>query len=182
MDPDIPAPVFIPNPSEIVTPPDETEREAFYYILRTGAIMGPLSIRTIARMAHAHQLTRGDFVQIAGNSNWLPLAEALDPGVPPPDGTPPAPEFPAIMRWSWMRLRYNLGEKSLSAGLVCLGMASLGVMLTQWPSAFWAPLLVPPVLAWIRLLRKRRFVAGAFLFAGIASIPLLAQKWVGFGD
>lgn len=182
MEPDIPEPVIIPNPVEMEEPRQEGEREAFYYILKAGTIMGPISIRTIARMAHAHQLTRGDFVQIAGNANWLPLAEALDPGVPPPDGTPPAPEFPAIMRWSWMRLRYNLGEKSLSAGLVCLGMASLGVMLTQWPSAFWAPLLVPPVLAFIRLLRKRRFVAGAFLFAGIATIPLLAQKWVGFGE
>ena len=181
MESDIPEPVIIPNPVVPEEPHRDAEREPFYYILKDGTIMGPLSIRSIARMAHAHQLTRGDFLQIAGNSNWLPLAAALDPGSPPPDGTPPSPGFPTIIRWSWMRLRYNLGEKSLAAGLVCLGMASLGVMLTQWPSAFWAPLLVPPALAFIQLLRKRRFVAAAFLFAGIATVPLLAQKWVGFG-
>ncbi len=173
---DIPEPVIIPNPAVPKEPQAVGGTEPFYYILKAGTIMGPLSIRAIAQLAHSHQLDRGDFLQIAGNSHWLPLATALDPSVPPPAGTPPAPAPMTILRWGWMRLRYNLGEKSLPAGLVCLAMACLGVLLTQWPPAFWGPLVLLPIAAACALLHRRRFVAGLLLLAAVGLLLFFTQR------
>ena len=100
----------------------------------------------------------------------------------PPDGTSPAPDWKTIASWGWLRLRYNLDEQSLLAGCICLGIAVLGVLLTQWSAAFWGPLLLPPIFAVASLLRKKQFIAGGLLLAGVAAVPMLAQQWAGFFD
>ena len=160
--------------SEIVEP------EVYYYVLQNGRIAGPFTIKRIVELAISRTVKRSDFVQVAGTAEWLLLPTALDPATPPPDGTSPAPDFQTIASWSWLRLRYNLDEQSLLAGCICLAMAVLGVLVSQWSAAFWGPLLLPPIFAVAALLRKKQYAAGLLLLAGIAAVPLLAQKWAGF--
>jgi hypothetical protein len=156
------------------------EPEVYYYVLQNGSIAGPFTIKKVVEMAITHTVKRSDFVQAAGSSEWLLLPLALDPGTPAPDGTSPAPDWKTIASWSWLRLRYNLDEKSLAAGCICLAIAVLGVLVSQWSAAFWGPMLLPPIFAVASLLRKKRYVAGLLLLAGVAAVPLLAQKWAGF--
>ena len=173
-------PTIIPNPIE----DDESftseaaPLEVHYYVLRCGKILGPFTIKRVMEMAITHTVGRSDFVQIAGSTQWLPLPIALDPTSAPPDGTNPAPDLGTILRWAWMRLRYNIDEKSLWAGAACLAIALIGVLCTQWPVVFWGPLVVPPVVAAWALLRRKRILAGSVLLVAAASIPWLAPYWV----
>ncbi len=169
-------PVIIPNPvdEDESTDPEPAVPEVYYYVLQTGRIAGPFTIKRVVEMALTHTVNRSDFVQIAGSSQWLPLPVALDPSVPPPEGTNPAPQWTSILAWCWLRLRYNLDEKSLLAGWICLGIAVLGVLLSQWQLAFWGPLTLPPLVAAIALIRQRRFFAGGLLLAADAMIPWIA--------
>lgn len=173
-------PIIIPNPIEVeeYSLPEDVAREVHYYILRCGKILGPFTIKRVMEMAITHTVGRSDFVQIAGSSQWLSLPVALDPTAAPPDGTNPAPDLKTIARWAWMRLRYNIDEKSLWAGTLCLSMAVIGVLCTQWPVVFWGPLVLPPIAAAWALFRRKQFVAGLVLLAVAASIPWLAPFWV----
>lgn len=172
---------IIPNPPE-VDEPEPTQPELQYYVLQSGKIAGPFTIRRIVEMAIAHTVGRADFIQVAGGSQWRSLSETLNPALPPPEGIAPAPDWTTILDWSWLRLRYNLDEKSLAAGLVCLSIAVLGVLLSQWSLVFWGPLCIPPIIAAISLLRKKRYVAAGLLVIAIASLPWLAKLWVEFGE
>lgn len=160
--------------------PEIVEKERYYYVLQNGSIAGPFAIEKVVKLAISRAVKSSDFVQVAGTEDWLLLPTALDPGTPPPEGTSPSPDWGTIATWCWLRLRYNLDEKSLAAGSVCLVMAVLGVLLSQWSAAFWGPLLLPPIVAAGALLRKTQYVAGLLLLAGVAVVPLLAQKWAGF--
>ncbi len=173
-------PIIIPNPIEADEPSytESVVRELHYYVLRCGKILGPFTIKRVMEMAITHTVGRSDFVQIAGSTQWLPLPIALDPTAAPPDGTNPAPDWRTILRWAWMRLRYNIDEKSLWAGAICLAISLIGVLCTQWPVVFWGPLVVPPLVAAWALLRRKRFVAGGILLALAASIPWMASFWV----
>lgn len=169
-------PLIIPNPvvEDASTDPEPDVPEVYYYVLQTGRIAGPFTIKRVVEMALTHTVNRSDFVQIAGTAQWLPLPVALAPSVPPPDGTNPAPRWASILAWCWLRLRYNLDEKSLQAGWICLGIAVVGVILSQWQLAFWGPLTLPPLVSAITLIRRRRFFAGGLLLAADAMIPWAA--------
>lgn len=172
-------PTIIPNPieEEESSAPEFAPREVYYYVLQCGKIVGPFTIKRVLEMALTHTVGRGDFVQIAGSAQWLSLPIALDPSAAPPDGTNPAPDCKTILRWAWMRLRYNIDEKSLWAGIACLAIALVGVLCAQWAFVFWGPLVLPPVVAAWALLRRKRFLAGAVMLAAAASISWLARYW-----
>lgn len=172
---------IIPNPPE-VDEPELTTPELQYYVLQSGRIAGPFTIRRIVEMAVSHTVGRSDFVQVAGGSQWRLLSETLNPALPPPEGTAPAPDWRTIVDWAWLRLRYNIDEKSLAAGLACLGISVLGVLLSQWSLAFWGPLCVPPIIAAIALLRRKRYVAAGLLVVAVAALPWVAKLWVAFGE
>jgi hypothetical protein len=155
---------------------EEIVPEQYYYVLQTGKISGPFTIKRLVEMALSRTVSRGDFVQVAGSSDWQLLPVALDPSVPPPEGTSPAPEFKTIASWSWLRLRYNLDEKSLLAGCVCLGISVLGVLFSRWTVIFWGPLILPPLVAGVALVRKRRIFAGVLLLLAVLMVPILARK------
>ena len=169
-------PLIIPNPvdEDASTDPESAVPEVYYYVLQTGRIAGPFTIKRVVEMALTHTVNRSDFVQIAGTAQWLPLPLALAPSVPPPDGTSPAPRWASILAWCWLRLRYNLDEKSLPAGWACLGIAVVGVLLSQWQLAFWVPLALPSLVAAVALLRRRRFVAGGILLIAVAVLSWIA--------
>ena len=172
-------PNIIPNPPD-VDEPEPTPPELHYYVLQRGKIAGPFTILRIVEMAVARTVGRGDFIQITGSSQWRSLPETLNPALPPPEGTSPAPNWATTLHWAWLRLRYNLDEESLAAGCACLGIAAVGVLLSQWSLAFWGPLLIPPVIAAISLLRKKRYVAGALLITAVTLFPSLAKRWGAF--
>lgn len=174
-------PLIIPNP--VVDGDSEPEApEVYYYVLQAGRIAGPFTIKRVLEMALTKTVGKRDFVQIAGASEWLPLPRALDPDMPLPDGMRPAPDWRTIADWAWLRLRYNLDEKSLSAGCFCLSIAVLGVSLSQWSVAYWGPLMLPPIIAGVALLLRKRFIAGLILLLAVTMVPLLAMRWVGFAS
>ena len=174
-------PKIIPNPPD-VEQPESAPPELHYYVLQRGKIVGPFTIQRIVEMAVTHTVGSSDFIQVAGSSQWRSLSETLNPTLPAPEGTSPAPDWTTIFAWAWLRLRYNLDEKSLAAGWACLAIAVLGVLFSQWSLAFWGPLLIPPVIAAIALLRKKRHIAAALLIAAVAALPSLAKLWVEFGQ
>lgn len=174
-------PLIIPNPPDVEAEQPEPP-ELQYYVLQAGKITGPFTILRIVEMAVAHTVGRNDFIQIAGSSQWRSLPETLNPTLQPPDGTSPAPDWATIIDWAWLRLRYNIDEKSLLAGLACLLMALIGVLLSQWTLIFWGPLMAPPIAAALALLRKKHYIAGALLLAATGMIPVLAKHWVAFAS
>ena len=99
-------PRIIPNSDE----PEDSEPqdpEVYYYVLQTGRIAGPFSIKRVVEMALTRTVKGSDFVQVAGSADWKLLPVAIDPSVPPPEGTSPAPDWMTIASWAWLTARWT---------------------------------------------------------------------------
>lgn len=171
-------PMIIPNPVD-ANDAEVIEPEQYYYVLQYGKIAGPFTIKRVVEMAVERTVGRRDFVQKAGTSEWLSLPVALNPAEPPPAGTSPAPDWLTIASWLWMRLRYNLDEKSLVAGSACLFVAVIGVLVCNWNTCFWMPFFLPSAVAAITLLRRARFIEGGILTVAVALFPFVVKWWSG---
>ncbi len=169
-----------PDPSE--NSPAPTPSENPYYVLRRGEILGPFKIEDLAELVASSTLEYDDFAQQTGSSEWHPLRWLLVPDEAQDLEGALAPTWHTLIKWSWLRLRYNLDEQSLSAGWVCLGFAMLGLFLSRWPIILWAPWAVLAFLGGIALYRRDRPGTGITLMLSAAVIPfaLWAFFWSGF--
>lgn len=168
------------NTEETNSPaPDESPDGKPYYVLRRGEILGPFLLSSLEDLVKEKRVEYDDFVQQAGDCDWTPLrwllvpssAEALDGAL--------APTWRTLLKWSWLRLRYNIDEKSLPAGWVCLGFALCGVFLSRWPLLLWAPWAVFAFFGGVALYHRKRTAAGISLMLSAALIPgaLWAYFW-----
>lgn len=173
MTPDLSDTSSTPEPVE---PADENP----YYVLRRGEILGPLDLEQLKELIAADRLAYDDFVQQAGSAEWLPVRWLLIPEESQDLEGALAPTWRTLIKWAWLRLRYNLDEQSLSAGWVCLGLAMIGLFLSRWPVLLWAPWAILAFFGGIALYRRNRPGSGISLMIAAALIPgaLWAHFWV----
>ena len=159
--------------------PVEPAEENPYYVLRRGEILGPLDLEQLKELIVAERLAYDDFVQQAGSAEWLPVRWLLIPEESQDLEGALAPTWRTLIKWAWLRLRYNLDEQSLSAGWVCLGLAMTGLFLSRWPVLLWAPWAILAFLGGIALYRRNRPGSGISLMIAAALIPgaLWAYFW-----
>src|SRR6478609_4449544 len=136
-----------------------------YYVMKGGQILGPFSVEELRAAVDEQQFDMADFVQTGGLAIWRPISRVL--GV---DGSIPigavAPDWQSILNWAWLRLKYNLEEQSLVAGLVCLGLGVTALFLARFAFLswlIWLPWFVPAALAAVALMRRRQMIVGAAL-------------------
>ena len=100
--------------------------------MKGGQILGPFSIEELRAAVDEQQFDMADFVQTGGLAIWRPISRVL--GV---DGSIPigavAPDWQSILSWAWLRLKYNLEEQSLVAGLRRRVVAMQGFMFRDKP-------------------------------------------------
>jgi hypothetical protein len=107
-----------------------------------------------------------------GEEDWRPVGQILGLEVAEIHGAV-APDWKTILKWGWLRLRYNLGEQSLPAGGVFLAIGTLTLALSRWPFLLWLPWFGGAVVCAIPLLRRKKEVHGALLLVGVVCIPFL---------
>ena len=169
------------TPESSTTEPAETPSENPHYVLRRGEILGPFEMPQLRELVAGGMLEYDDFVQQTGSSEWLPLRWLLIPDDAQDLDGALAPTWRTLLKWSWLRLRYNLDEQSLSAGWVCLGLALGGLFLSRWPMLLWAPWAVLAFFGGIALYRRDRVAPGIALMLASAIIPgaIWAYFWTG---
>jgi len=158
-----------PTPPVATTP---IEPPADLYVLKHGEMFGPFHQEQLRKGVEEGHFAPGDFVQIEGQEDWRPIGRYLGMDEADLPGAV-APDWACILRWSWLRLRYNIGEQSLTAGATCLGIGTLALALSRWPFVFWLPWFGATVVCAIPLLRRKREVPGALLLVGVVCIPFL---------
>jgi hypothetical protein len=163
------------EPSSAADVPDDNP----YYVLRRGEILGPFREDQLPELVTGGLVEYDDFVQQAGSSEWLPLRWLLIPNDAQDLEGALAPTWRTLLKWSWLRLRYNLDEQSLSAGWVCLGLALAGLFLSRWPMLLWAPWAVLAFFGGIALYRRQQPGPGIALMLAAAIVPggLWAYFW-----
>jgi hypothetical protein len=114
----------------------------------------------------------GDFVQVDGRVVWQPLGRVLEATEAELKGAV-APDWSTILKWAWLRLRYNLDEQSLRTGGVCLLIGTLSLALSHWEFVFWLPWFLAAAVAGLSLLRRKHEGHGALLLAAVIVLPLL---------
>jgi hypothetical protein len=167
-------PVITPNPVEeerVPAAPDQYETH-LYFVLRHGEILGPFTFQRLLELTVAKTVSRDDFVQKSGAFEWVPLRWVLDPDNAPREDGAHAPQWKTLLSWCWMRLRYNLDERSLPAGLACLGLSIVGLLLSHWPMIFWGPWSVLAFVAGVSLYRRDHVGTGIALMLASASVPV----------
>jgi hypothetical protein len=167
-------PVITPNPTvEDRTPgaPDQSETH-IYFVLRQGEILGPFTFNRLIELTVAKTVSGDDFVQKTGSFEWVPLRWILDPDNAPREDGAHAPQWNILISWCWLRLRHNLDERSLPAGLTCLGLSIAGVLLSRFPAIFWAPWSVLAFIAGVALYRRNRVAPGIALMLASAIVPV----------
>lgn len=151
---------------------DKTSADVPHYVLRRGEILGPFELEELHKLVADGVLEYDDFVQEAGNSEWLPLRWLLVPGDAQDLGGALAPTWHTLLKWSWLRLRYNLDAQSLYAGWVCLGLALCGLYLSsRWREILWLPWAILAFFGGVALYRRERIGAGIALMLASAVIP-----------
>src|SRR5258708_4803887 len=96
--------------SEMAAPPPESKVE--FYVLKHGEMFGPFREEELRHGLEDGHFTAEDFVQIEGQPIWQPLGRLLAER----DGAieegeirgAVAPHWDSILKWAWLRLRYNL--------------------------------------------------------------------------
>lgn len=161
--------------------PKETAAQNPHYVLRHGEILGPFEMEELTKMVSAGKLDHDDFVQQTGTSEWLPLRWLLVPNAAQDLEGALAPTWRTLLKWTWLRLRFNLDEQSLYAGWVCLGLAFAGLFLSRWPMLLWAPWAVLAFFGGVALYRRGRPGTGIALMIAAALVPgaLWAYFWTG---
>lgn len=170
-----------PDSSDTSSAPDviAAPEENPYYVLRRGEILGPFDIEQLQELVKGGMLEYDDFVQQAGNPEWLPVRWLLIPEEAQDLEGALAPTWRTLIKWAWLRLRYNLDEQSLSSGWVCLGLAMAGLFLSRWPMLLWAPWAILAFFGGVALYRRDRPGSGISLMLSAALIPgaLWAYFW-----
>ena len=147
-----------------------------FYVLKQGGMHGPFTRADLeARLADG-LLSMEDFAQTEGVPIWQPLARILGSEDTVPRGAI-APDWKSIITWAWMRLRYDIDEQSVAAGMVCLGVGLLVLALSHWTFLFWLPWTGAALLAALALLQRRRMVAGLLMLLGVIVLPLGVFIW-----
>jgi hypothetical protein len=154
------------NPTTPVDPP------AQLYVLRQGETFGPFREEQLRKGVEEGHFSLEDSVRTEGEKEWRPLSEILGTDAKGLHGAV-APDWNSVLKWSWLRLRYSLGEQSLVTGVISLAIGILAWGLSHWPFVFWLPWFGVAVVCAIPLLRRRREVHGALLLVGVVCIPLL---------
>jgi hypothetical protein len=88
-----------------------------------------------------------------------------------------APDWKSLIQWAWLRLRYDIDERSEIAGSVCLGVGLLVLALSHWTFLFWLPWTGAALLAAVALLQRKRFLTGILLLIGVIVLPLGVFIW-----
>jgi hypothetical protein len=89
-----------------------------------------------------------------------------------------APDWRSLVTWVWLRLRYNLDEQSVGAGLTMLGIGVATLALARWPFVFSSPWFVLTAVAGFALLRRGRLMQGFLFLLAVVLVPLLFA-WLG---
>jgi hypothetical protein len=113
-----------------------------------------------------------DFVQVEGQVVWQPLGRILEASEEELRGAV-APDWVCILKWAWVRLRYNLDEQGALAGVTCLVLGTLSLALSNWPFVFWIPWFLAAVVAAIALFRRKREAAGGLILLAVLTVPWL---------
>lgn len=143
-----------------------------YYVLRRGETFGPLLEEDLRAGVADGRFELDNFVQVEGRVIWEPMGRILDAFTEKQRGAV-APDWKCISQWAWVRLRYSLGEQSVYAALVCVGMGVLALTLSRWPFVFWAPWFALAAAAALMLFRRKREGVGAVILLAVISIPAL---------
>ena len=152
--------------------PDSPPTSAEYYVLKQGEMFGPFGEEQLREGLNDGHFTAADFVQAEGQTDWLPLGRVLG-GVDNDMRGAVAPDWISILKWAWLRLRYNLDEQSYPAGWVCLAVGAVSLALSRWPFVFWLPWFAAAVVAAVALLKRKHESHGAILLVAVVCIPLL---------
>ena len=143
-----------------------------FYVLKQGGMHGPFTRADLEARCHDGLLAMEDFVQAEGVPIWQPLARILGNEDTAPHGAI-APDWKSLLTWVWLRLRYDLDEKSAITGWVCLGVGLVSLVLSHWTFIFWLPWIFAALLAALALWQRRRMVAGALLLTATIVLPLV---------
>ena len=143
-----------------------------FYVLKQGGMHGPFTRADLQARFNEGILAMEDFVQAEGVPIWQPLGRVLGSEETIPHGAI-APDWKSLLTWVWLRLRFDLDEKSVVSGWVCLGVGLLALFLSHWTFIFWLPWMIAAIIASLALWQRRRFVAGALLLAAAIVLPLL---------
>lgn len=163
--------------TEVLHPRVEAKNDGgameLWYVLRNGAILGPFPLDALRELVKMGDIAGDVFVQRSTDTTWKPLAWALNPDAEQPDDGALAPDWETLLAWSWLRLRYNLGEQSLTAAWICIGLGSASVFLSQWRAVFWLPWFVAAAVASYSLLRRGKQTAGVGMTTLSFALPVL---------
>lgn len=164
-----------------VPAPNESPVDSPHYVLRRGKILGPFKLEKLTELVSTGTLGYDDFVQQPGSSEWVPLRWLLVPSDAQDLEGALAPTWRTLLSWAWLRLRFNLMERSLSAGWVGVAIALGALFLSRWPMLLWAPWAVLAFFGGIALFRRERTGAGVALMIASALVPgaLWAYFWMG---
>jgi hypothetical protein len=149
-----------------------TPEQDEYYVLKEGKIVGPYTKEQLRADINAGRLKQTDFVQTGGLPIWRPLGRVLGEGFEELAGAV-APDWRSLVTWAWLRLRYNLDEQSIGAGLTTLGIGIVALALARWPFVFWAPWFIFAAIAGFALLRRGRSMLGFFFLLAVVATPFL---------
>ena len=147
-----------------------------FYVLKQGGMHGPFTREELHARYSTGILAMEDFVQMEGVPIWQPLARVLGSDETIPHGAI-APDWKSLIRWAWLRLRYDIDEQSAVAGLVCLGVGLAVLALSHWTFLFWLPWVFAALLSAVALIQRRRTVAGILLLLGVILLPLGVFIW-----
>ena len=146
------------------------------YVLKQGNILGPFTRERLRTALAGRELNPEDFAQTGGVPIWQPLSRLLEKNEVELRGAI-APDWKSLLQWAWLRLRYDIDERSEIAGSVCLGVGLLVLALSHWTFLFWLPWIGGALLASVALLQRRRFVVGILLLIGVILLPLGVFIW-----
>ena len=149
-----------------------SESSDAFYVLKQGGMHGPFTRGELQARFEAGILAAEDFVQTEGFPLWQPLGRILGDEENMAHGAL-APDWKSLLRWLWLRLRFDLDQKSVVTGWVCLGIGLLVLFLSHWTFLFWLPWMIAAILAALALWQRRRYVPGSILLAAAIGLPLL---------
>ena len=151
-------------------------KPAEYHVLKRGEMLGPFSEAELRAALADGRFEMRDFVQVEGEVAWRPLGRILDAPGDEMKGAV-APDWHSILKWAWLRLRYNLDEQTMAAGSICLVLGTLALVLSRFPFVFWMPWFLAAIVAAITLFRRNHEGKGALLLAAVICVPWLVHNY-----
>lgn len=143
-----------------------------YHVLKHGEMFGPFAEEDLRAGVADGRFELRDFVQVEGQVVWQPMGRILEASEEEWKGAV-APDWMCILKWAWVRLRYNLDEQGALAGVTCLVLGTLSLALSSWPFVFWLPWFGAAAVAAFALFRRKREGAGGLILLAIIAVPAL---------